>query len=644
MYIQVPGQKPNNEKYIFIYRGPDGVELECEGDTYEKARDNAQSKFFVDFSDHRWEGVDISNAIYPKPGTISERTYNMIHVATQAAKDETASAFIDEPSPSADESVVKSDGYTQFMDDVCNDDAPGYEETNDAMDKLTEDMNPPKPMFGPGSDAPTKPAIRGDYSNNRTVESCTVSQVAKKRQAKHDEMLADIGIARSPQHISITRAGYERGKTVIDLGYGNLEASRTEHDNKPSPEVAVPSFIGQFRKEQREDIVVPLSELRMQNNGDVIVPGVGTLGVEKLGFGQLLSTAKYFEQDAYDKACRDIDMHFDTQENAENSNVGYPDENSFLSPLYPRALSLFMKLDPDVRAYVFNEHMKRHGFGGQHVKLRTRVGSGPSLFHGTKPSIFSAVSPSYTTYDADEVAEFLGNALTDNFPDGMFKVDMKYNARTTNFTMDATMHAPSDLTDFSAGDLYKVGYRFKSNDVGGGGISGNSLAFWNECLNMIILSSKVAELVRVVHKGNVGEKMEKMLVAMEASKVAMQRFAVDWGILGRVDTEGFVFKGERIETTVDEETGEAERAPVAMLKALVASGSIGKGLGRDAAVQLLLQSYDNQGGGDTVQDIINAVTRMAHESLVDDCVRDGLERQAGALVPVLVKSARVAQA
>tara|TARA_R100001594_G_scaffold38646_1_gene69982 strand:- start:1475 stop:2098 length:624 start_codon:yes stop_codon:yes gene_type:complete len=201
------------------------------------------------------------------------------------------------------------------------------------------------------------------------------------------------------------------------------------------------------------------------------------------------------------------------------------------------------------------------------------------------------------------------------------------------------MHAPSNLTDFSAGDVFEVGYRFKANDVGGGAVKGGGIAFWNECLNMIIIDSKTSELVKVVHKGDVESKMKKMLNGMEKSKEAMNRFAIDWGILSSIDAEGMVVNGEAIETTVSE-SGVVERAPVAMLKALVDSGRIGKGIGRDAAVQYLLESYDNQGGGNTMQDVINAVTRMAHESMVDDCVRDGLEQQAGALVPVLAKAAQ----
>lgn len=631
--------------FTFIYRDPYECLTECSGDTYEQARDKAHGLFYVDLTEGRWDGEDKSNAVYPKPGTEAERVFNMTKIAKETSKDEpvvgnTYAVFEREGVPSlgagntykeskinpddpdllmdpvafaAKHDEVKLDGHDQFMQDVCNDDAPGYEETNDAMEKLTEDMNPITPVF------------TGTHSDKRTVNAMEVSEVAKARQAKHDDMLADLGIARAPKNILITKAGYERGTAVIDLGYDNLSASRTTWDNKPDPDISVGQFVKQISKEEREDFIVNLTDIHMNDDGNVEIGGLGTFGVEQLGLGKLLSTAKYFNQDAYNKS---YDRIASQQYKAP---VPYPERSDYTTTLYPRALSMFMRLDPDIRAYVFNEHMKRHGFDEQEIKVRTRVGGGSR-------NIFSVVTPSYTTYDADKVAEFLGDVLRKNFPAGMFKAEIGYNSKTTKFTMDATMHAPSDLTDFSAGDLYEVGYRFKSDDVGGGSITGGAIAFWNECLNMIIIDSKTSEIVKVVHKGDVESKMKKMKAGLEKSKEAMQRFAVDWGILSQVGAEGLVVNGEVIETTVSE-SGVVERAPVALLKTLVDKGHVGKGIGTDAAVQYLLDSYNNQGGGDTMQDVINAVTRMAHESLVDDCVRDGLERQAGMLVPILAKAA-----
>lgn len=628
----------NNVEYTFIYMDHDGVEqlytASGEGG-YEKARDAAMKSLFEDSKAGHWEGMESSGCIYPQPGNEAERVANMARIARgvadrvgpedKPADGKTYALTSDGTTPSIAsgntwaDSEVKPDGYNQFMEDVCNDDEPDVdtmardmspeqlneiardvEDTvNDAMDKMSEDMNPPKPLFqggwGSGSGGVS------NHSDKRTVSYGEVSEVAVERQEKHDRWLADLGIARNPEHISITKAGYQRGSAVVDLGYDNLDASRTTWDNKPEPAIAASEFASILSNERREDIIVPVGELRMRENGRLVVPGgYGDIAIEKYGLGKLLSLSKYSGV-------------------ADEGHYGFDGE-----PLFPRALSMFLTLDPDLRAKVFNEHMMRHGDNRQSIKLRTRQYAGVR-------SLFAAVGEGYSPYDADEVALFLAAALEDS----PFKAEIKYNSETTNFTMDATMHAPSDLTDFSAGDLYEVGFRFKSNDRGGGSINGSAIAFWNECLNMIILSSKTNELIRVIHKGDVAEKMAKVHEGMKSGKAAMNRFAVDWGILNRVTATDYVNANEV-------EVHDGQSNAMAVLESLVVDGKIGKDIKRDAAVQYLLQSYNNQGGGDTMQDIVNAITRAAHEHLVDDCARDTLEREAGALVPVLAKQGRVA--
>ena len=156
--------------------------------------------------------------------------------------------------------------------------------------------------------------------------------------------------------------------------------------------------------------------------------------------------------------------------------------------------------------------------------------------NGNNRSIFGVVGENYKAFDADKVACMVADAISD-MP---FKAELKYNADTTNLMMDITMHAPEDLVDFSAGDLYEVGFRFKSNDRGGGSINGSAIAFWNECLNMIILHSQKKEIMRAIHKGNMTEKMNAIREAMNAARPAMERFAQHWGILGQTAASSMV--------------------------------------------------------------------------------------------------------
>ena len=570
--------------FNFIYTNPAGEAVEFTDSNMEGARDQAQIAFYADYRAGLWQGK-------PTEGCITEGT------------------LLQAEEPPSEEDV--------------EDMASEYEQVNDVMESLSEDLNPTdvnatflSTLYAGSATGISEPVVEepvveepaptfqggwgsGDngvsnHGDKRTVNYNTVSQVAVERQKNHDAWLADIGLSRPPENISITKAGYNRGTAVVDLGYDNLAAARTVWDEKPDAYVATTQFMDLIASESREDMGFTLSSLRMNDDG-MLQTTWGDLALEEHGLKQLLAATQYGSG---------VDMHSD-------------------GPLFPRGFHTMKSLDPDVRAYVFNEHMKRHCSHDKAMKFRTRIAGGVR-------SIFGVVGQGYKSYDADQVANMIRMAV-DDMP---YKAEIQYNAATTNFTMDVTMHAPSDLTDFSAGDLYEVGFRFKSNDRGGGSINGNAIAFWNECLNMIILHSEKAEIMRAIHKGNMQEKMEAIRKGMADARPAMERFAQDWGILGNTPAHTAL-------TTRDMEDyglpGEVHAHT--LLRKMVATGEIGSGLGRDAAVQMLFDSYADQGGGGSIQDVINAITRMAHQNLVNDCARDTLEREAGLLVPAYAKAA-----
>ena len=58
------------------------------------------------------------------------------------------------------------------------------------------------------------------------------------------------------------------------------------------------------------------------------------------------------------------------------------------------------------------------------------------------------------------------------------------------------------------------------------------------------------------------------------------------------------------------------------------------GVKRDTAVELLLKGWSNE-PGDTLADIVNAVTSVHGNAAIDQYGREKWERSAGELVPVL---------
>jgi EAL domain-containing protein (putative c-di-GMP-specific phosphodiesterase class I) len=70
----------------------------------------------------------------------------------------------------------------------------------------------------------------------------------------------------------------------------------------------------------------------------------------------------------------------------------------------------------------------------------------------------------------------------------------------------------------------------------------------------------------------------------------------------------------------------------------VSSGDLDADVARDTVVEALLRGYAAE-PGDTLADAFNAVTRAAHEGLLDEAQRWRMERAAGALLPVLARRA-----
>jgi hypothetical protein len=94
------------------------------------------------------------------------------------------------------------------------------------------------------------------------------------------------------------------------------------------------------------------------------------------------------------------------------------------------------------------------------------------------------------------------------------------------------------------------------------------------------------------------------------------------------------------ETAMDKITvgGKRHTDPKEFLRSLVSSGDLDADVARDTVVEALLRGYAAE-PGDTLADAFNAVTRAAHEGLLDEAQRWRMERAAGALLPVLARRA-----
>ena len=478
--------------------------------------------------------------------------------------------------------------------------------SDDDLDDFFTDVGQSGPTDGDWKDSgtisidpeKTKPVVSN--GGPRTVDAGTFSQEARDRQDRHIDMLMSIGISPPGSNIVVggipnsTTAGYERGTTVIGAGYDNLKTSKNEWDSKPLIEDAGEEFIEVFNKEEREDHLVGAGKLRMDDDGWLVVESGQKFMLEEQGFTTLLARSR-----------GSVGLYEDYDD-----QYGSTEKDS----LFPRAAQYLMQMEPDRRAYNFNKDIA--GAVGN-LMLRTRQ-------VGDHRSIFAAVTEKYSQFDGDKVVEAVGKALGGKG----YRGEIVYNAVSTTLSIDATYHAPSDIVDFAAGDVFQVGFRTKSNDAAGGALISDPQAWWNQCLNMIIIAIAKARGFKIVHKGGMDNVVNRFNEMTEESQEVFAHFADEWGILGETDINSVKLFGQRF-STVDE-----------ALSFMVLEGKLGKDIAKDVHLEWLLSSLKNQGGGDTLDSLVNAVTRAAHEHTLNDIQRDVFERRAGMLVPQLVKVAQ----
>ena len=390
----------------------------------------------------------------------------------------------------------------------------------------------------------------------------TVSDLAAARVERHEKMLLARGIAVPPPV-------YAAGTKVVQLGEENFRTSRKAWEDMPETVEGLQGVYQAVQKEQREDHAVRVRSLKMNDDGSLDF-GFGPVKVEANGLRALISR------------------------NAE---------------IFPRAGEYLATIDPELRAWNFNRQIAQVD-RDKKLKLRLRQGQ-----EGMQ--LFAVTSPRYASFDADQIAVVLSTGLLDT---GM-RGEVLYDPRNTNLIVNGLYHA-DEVVDLAAGDVFKVGVQFRSNDAGGGSIRGRGIAWRNLCLNLIIIGTGTTELLRRKHIGAVHEVLADVESAAQEASALFQDFAKEWNVLRATPTSA-VFEGESAEDVMAE---------------LAAMKELDVGIKRDVLVEILLTTWQKE-PGETLADLVNAVTSAHLLEDIDSWRRERFEEAAGMLVPVLVERA-----
>jgi len=296
---------------------------------------------------------------------------------------------------------------------------------------------------------------------------------------------------------------------------------------------------------------------------------------------------------------------------------------------FPGAWQFLSLLHADDRAEVVNAQLSRlHEFYGddeRNLRLRCRQ------LNGTWQA-FAAVSPSYMPMDADKVLSTYVEAFDRlGLPDPRGAI--AYNGETTDVTIRASWHAPVTFRP-SVGDVFESGITGKTNDAGLGSHMGGQSFTRVICINCTT-GTFGGDSMRRVHKGS--RKEDLTAQGLERIRQDVQTLVVQSGDAAKFFLDSW---GILRETPINKVTvgGKRYTDPRAMLRALVSSGDLDADIARDVMVESLLRGFDAE-QGETLADVFNAVTRAAHEGMLDDIQRWRVERAAGALLPVLASRA-----
>ena len=380
---------------------------------------------------------------------------------------------------------------------------------------------------------------------------------------------------------------FAAGTRMMQVGVDTYKATYGKWESRPLASESMRATAQRIREERRTDFVVRIGDLRMDSSGGLGRRGLRSSPIEHTAWPRIYSMLQ---------------------------GVG----------VIPDGVKLLAALDPATRAQVVNERLASLD-PDKEVKIGLRRNASTGGW-----SVFRATSARYPTDgQADVILDGLASQIGEDW-----RGSVVYNTSTTDVSFNATtMMNPASL-DPAVGDVFRAGIKGGTNDAASGRFHIVPFAGRIICINCTVMDAYAPGYSRI-HRGSMEDALEAAASVAEKAAGVLPRFADDWSILRETSVTAMPW-----EVIVGSRSADKVEDVPSALRALVVAGEVDHGTARDALVEHLLASYAAEPGTGTVADVINAVTRAAHERLVDGCKRDTLERQAGALVPAFANLLR----
>ena len=437
-----------------------------------------------------------------------------------------------------------------------------------------------------------------DWSEDEAteVEPITDDEIYEQRKENikaENELLQQFGIVPSGNYVS-------RGTASDD----NVRL-RNENFNK-LPHITDASMLdvaNVIDDEKRQDHIVLAQSLWMKSNG-VLVSDQTEIGlIEERAFRQLLS------------------------------RIG----------VFPSSYQAFKMWPIGIVADTFNdviEHYKNntHHFWNEKKEqyLAISIGTRLNTAINNKRTVYRVVSTSYQGgMNCSDMLKATQNALKDF--DG--RVDISYNPETTKVQADVLWQKEykterSLVNPMCEGSVFQFGIRITSADAANHRFLIQPIARRDKCNNCQLISTEKGFLVEKRHIGDLEAIKAAMFGdvneqgAINESMELIEPMLRQWGYLENTPVNSVSLWGMKFKES--KEASATENA----LKWAIKNEKIGKGIAKKVLLDVILTNLEKE-PSPCLDGIINAITRAAHESLLDDIERSLLEKQAGELIPVL---------
>ena len=378
---------------------------------------------------------------------------------------------------------------------------------------------------------------------------------------------------------------YSPGTRMVQMGVDDYQRKHVEWAERPLFSDVAAEVRDRIQAENRRDMLVNITDLRMDKNGHFYrksKPGKGAIPLEIGSLDRLLA---------------------------------------YSNGVLPGSKRLFPLLDPAVRANVWNSQIAKLT-EDTWIKLGCRKDAEGNW------GIYRVVSPKYSAHASADV--ILGALIEATEGQGL-RGTVSYDPTTTIVTFDAAVMADPIKLDPVVGDLFRTGLRgITADGAQYGSISIDPFVGRIACINCTVVNGYAPGL-RMIHRGDLPGLIPGIREVAAKSAQAVRLFSDDWKLLRSTPaTNQHALAALGL---LKKERQEARSVPD-VLSAL--AGQKGRSLPSEEA---LSAAYDAE-PGESLADLMNAITRAAHEGLLSDLQRWQAEREAGALLPVMATAIR----